>query len=60
MSRLSRMTESLPASPGPLPVGARAPRFELRRTFDETVALNTLLDKGPVLIVFYVFDFGDI
>lgn len=47
-------------SSSPLPVGAPAPHFELRRTFDETVTLQTLLNDGPVVIVFYVFDFGDI
>ncbi len=44
----------------PLPVGATAPLFTLRRTFHETVALADLLDRGPVAVVFYVFDFGDI
>lgn len=44
----------------PLAVGAVAPLFELRRTFDENVALADLLKNGPVAVVFYVFDFGDI
>jgi peroxiredoxin len=44
----------------PLPVGATAPLFELRQTFHENVALIDLLERGPVGIVFYVFDFGDI
>jgi peroxiredoxin len=44
----------------PLPVGATAPLFELRRSFHENVALGDLLEQGPVAIVFYVFDFGDI
>lgn len=44
----------------PLPVGAKAPPFELRHTFDETVSLEDLLERGPVALVFYVFDFGDI
>ncbi len=44
----------------PLPVGATAPLFELRRTFQENVALASLLEQGPVAVVFYVFDFGDI
>lgn len=44
----------------PLSVGASAPLFELRRTFHENVALGDLLERGPVAIVFYVFDFGDI
>ena len=42
-------------SPGP---GDRAPRFSLRRTFEETVDLDTLLARGPVVLAFYVFDFG--
>jgi peroxiredoxin len=41
-------------------VGARAPGFDLRRTFKETVSLDKLLEKGPVVVAFYVFDFGDI
>lgn len=44
----------------PLPIGAVAPGFTLRRTFQETVSLSGLLDKGPVAVLFYVFDFGDI
>lgn len=44
----------------PLPMGAAAPRFTLRRTFKESVSLDGLLEKGPVTVVFYVFDFGDI
>jgi peroxiredoxin len=44
----------------PLPVGAPAPRFALRRTFEESVDLGELLEKGPVVVAFYVFDFGDI
>ena len=42
-------------SPGP---GDRAARFSLRRTFEETVDLDTLLARGPVVLAFYVFDFG--
>jgi peroxiredoxin len=48
----------LPSSP--LPIGADAPGFTLRRTFKESVSLDELLAKGPVAVVFYVFDFGDI
>lgn len=44
----------------PLPVGARAPHFSLRRTFKESVDLGELLARGAVVVVFYVFDFGDI
>jgi len=41
-------------------VGDGAPAFELRRTFDETIASSELLSNGPVLLVFYVFDFGHV
>jgi len=41
-------------------VGDRAPDFELRRTFEESIALNDLLAKGPLLLAFYVFDFGPV
>ena len=42
----------------PLQVGDYAPDFTLRRTFDETVTLAALRERGPVLVHFYVFDFG--
>jgi peroxiredoxin len=45
---------------GSLPVGALAPDFTLRRTFEESVRLGDLLTKGPVVVAFYVFDFGNI
>jgi hypothetical protein len=32
----------------------------LRRTFEQDVALADLLERGPVVVAFYVFDFGDI
>ncbi len=41
-------------------VGERAPDFTLRRTFDESVTLSHLLADGPVVLHFYVFDFGGI
>lgn len=44
----------------PLPIGAVAPDFSLRRTFEETVSLSDLLTRGPVVVAFYVFDFGNI
>ena len=44
----------------PLIVGAKAPNFTLRRTFEESVDLGDLLEKGPVVVAFYVFDFGNI
>jgi len=45
---------------GPLPIGAKAPSFNLRRTFEEDVSLDKLLSRGPAVVVFYVFDFGNI
>ena len=44
-----------PGAPG---VGDRAPGFELRRTFEESVRLADLIAGGPLLLAFYVFDFG--
>lgn len=48
------------SNPGPPAVGGAAPHFRLRKTLDVTVALDELLTGGPVLLAFYVFDFGDI
>jgi L-threonate 2-dehydrogenase len=42
----------------PLPVGATAPDFTLRRTFEDSVTLSDVTARGPVALVFYVFDFG--
>jgi len=47
----------LPGS-SPLEMGDQAPDFTLRRTFEESVSLGALLERGPVLLLFYVFDFG--
>jgi peroxiredoxin len=41
-------------------VGDRAPEFDLRRTFEQNVRLAELTSRGPVLVAFYVFDFGPI
>lgn len=49
-----------PGSDSTLDVGDRAPDFTLRRTFTEDVSLDELLSDGPVLLVFYVFDFGHV
>ena len=49
------MTEST----GPA-VGETAPPFSLRKTFDERVSLEDLLAQGPLLLGFYVFDFGSV
>lgn len=39
-------------------VGDVAPLFVLRRTFTERVSLADVLHDGPVVLAFYVFDFG--
>jgi peroxiredoxin len=39
-------------------VGDRAPDFRLRHTFEHDVGLAETLARGPVVLVFYVFDFG--
>jgi len=41
-----------------LQAGDRAPDFTLPRTFEESVSLAALRQRGPVLLLFYVFDFG--
>lgn len=41
-------------------VGDRAPTFTLRRTFEEKISLEQLLENGPLLLAFYVFDFGSV
>lgn len=46
------------AGSSPIAVGDVAPDFELRWTFEESVRLSEYLARGPVLLVFYVFDFG--
>lgn len=45
--------------PGPGP-GDPAPRFRLRRTFEQEVTLEEHLRSGPVVLAFYVFDFGNL
>ncbi|MGY1602956.1 hypothetical protein [Geodermatophilus sp. SYSU D00815] len=39
-------------------VGNRAPGFRLRHTFERSVDLAETLRRGPVVLAFYVFDFG--
>ena len=41
-------------------VGDPAPQFTLRRTFTDSVALADVLREGPVVLAFYVFDFGNL
>lgn len=39
-------------------VGDKAPDFTLPKGFDDTLTLSACLAQGPVLLHFYVFDFG--
>ena len=41
-------------------IGDRAPSFTLRKTFEEKMSLEDLLERGPLLLAFYVFDFGSV
>jgi len=43
-----------------LQVGAAAPDFTLPRSLDAVLTLSECLAQGPVLLHFYVFDFGTI
>jgi peroxiredoxin len=47
------------APPRPAP-GDRAPDFTLRHTFTEQVTLADRWRRGPVVLAFYVFDFGSV
>ena len=52
------MTE--PESPSGPGIGDRAPGFTLRHTFTEQVTLADRWQRGPVVLAFYVFDFGSV
>jgi peroxiredoxin len=50
------MTEEI--GPG---VGETAPSFRLRKTFEAKVSLDDLLEgHRPLILAFYVFDFGSV
>jgi peroxiredoxin len=42
----------------PLGVGDAAPRFTLPASTGESVSLDARLERGPVVLLWYVFDFG--
>jgi peroxiredoxin len=42
----------------PLGVGDAVPRLSLPASTGEVVALDACLARGPVVLVWYVFDFG--
>lgn len=46
--------------PSGLAVGEIVPDFTLRRTFEESFSLSELRRRGPVVVAFYVFDFGNL
>lgn len=46
-----------PAAPA---IGDTIPDFTLRRTFEESISLSELRRHGPVVMAFYVFDFGNL
>jgi peroxiredoxin len=55
------VTTVTPSTTPPRPaVGDRAPDFTLRRTFTEQVALAHRWPRGPVVLAFYIFDFGPV
>lgn len=53
-------TVTLPTTPPRPGVGDRAPDFTLRHTFTEQVTLADRWRRGPVVLAFYVFDFGSV
>jgi peroxiredoxin len=44
----------------PPAAGDAALDFTLRHTFDDDVNLRATLRRGPVVLAFYVFDFGHV
>jgi peroxiredoxin len=42
----------------PLKVGDTAPLFTLPSSTGQTVSLADCLEKGPVVLAWYLFDFG--
>ena len=54
MTTVAHSTTPRPAA------GDRAPDFTLRHTFTEQVTLAGRRRRGPVVLAFYVFDFGPV
>jgi peroxiredoxin len=44
----------------PVGVGERAPGFALPASNGETISLEQTLERGPAVLLWYVFDFGRI
>lgn len=42
----------------PLKVGDKAPLFTLPSTLGQPISLADYLEKGPVVLAWYLFDFG--
>lgn len=51
---------TMPMQNSPPLVGDTVPDFTLRRTFEESIGLADLRSRGPVVVAFYVFDFGNL
>ena len=52
------MTQKQPSRQQPLAVGDRAPDFTLPSSTGEPIALADYLQRGPVVLAWYLFDFG--
>ena len=52
------MTQQQPSRQQPLAVGDRAPDFTLPSSTGEPIALADYLQRGPVVLAWYLFDFG--
>ena len=48
------------ARTAPIAPGETAPDFTLRQTFERDVSLSELVEDGPLVLAFYVFDFGSV
>jgi len=44
----------------PVGVGDAAPRFSLPASTGDSISLDACLARGPVVLLWYVFDFGRI
>jgi hypothetical protein len=59
-SSSGEITVTHPTTPPRPAAGDRAPDFTLRHTFTEQVTLADRWQRGPVVLAFYVFDFGPV
>lgn len=52
------MADAFPALATPLAVGEPAPRFTLPSSLGQPISLDEMLQEGPVVLAWYLFDFG--